>query len=251
MKPTALSAAESDVCESVNALPMALAECFACAKLSAMELTVTQAAEVAGLTARVLQQATASGVLPVQRVAGRTQLIDSAVLQAYLRLSRSGRRWDGRTAKAALDLLDAGETRALSGSELSRLRARLRRISAADIAHRLGATANWYRYRSVNHTRDEVARQVRPTGPTLLEDPRLADRLGLLPGGSDSLYGVVNDLSLVEAESGLILDGEGDIFITERIRNGVGAGLVDLFLFGDARESAAAATELERRAAAC
>jgi hypothetical protein len=216
-----------------------------------MELTVSQAAKLAGVTPRRLQQAAAAGDLPVQRVVGRTQLVDSAVLQAFLRLARSGRRWGGRTARAALDLLDHGDTGELAGSELARLRTRLRGMSAADIAYRLGGTANWYRYRSVD-PRGSVAHRVRTTGPSLLAGPGLADQLGLLPGGSANLYGVVGDLTAAEAEFGLILDGEGDIFLAERSGDdGAGATLVDLFLFGDVRESAAAAGELERRAAAC
>lgn len=229
-----------------------MAEPFGYAKLSAMELTLSRAAEMAGVTTRRLQQATASGDLPVQRVAGRTQLVDSAILAAYLRVSRSGRPWESRTARAALDLLGHAETSALAGSELSRLRSRLRRMKAADIAYRLGGTANWYRFRSVDQTHDQIAQQVRRTGPSLLDDRTLADQLGLLPGASGNLYGVVADLSAAEAEFGLILDGEGDVFLTERTGDdGAGEVLVDVFLFGDARESAAAAVELERRAVAC
>jgi hypothetical protein len=217
-----------------------------------MEVTITSAAHIAGVTARRLQQATASGELPVQRVAGRTQLVDSAILGAFLRQSRAGRRWEARTSRAALDLLGSVASRELAGPELSRLRSRLRRMSAADIAYRLGASANWYRYRSVDHTRDEVAQHVHPTGPSLLDDATQAEQLGLLPGVSSNLYGVVRDLSAAEAELGLILDGEGDVFLVERSETGgTEEALVDLYLFGDARESAAAAAELERRAAAC
>jgi hypothetical protein len=179
-------------------------------------------------------------------------LVDSAILEAFLRLSRSGRRWEAGSAQAALDLLGSAGRGARVEPELTRLRSRLRRMTAADVAHRLGSSANWYRYRSVEHTRDQVAAKVRLTGPSLLADPALAAQLGLLPGASDNVYGVVHDLSTAEAELGLILDGEGDIFLTERSSDGGAAeALVDLYLFGNARESTAAAAELARRAAAC
>ncbi len=217
-----------------------------------MELTISRAAEFAGVTARRLQQAAEAGDLPVQRVAGRTLLIDSAVLAAYLRTSRPGRRWGSRSAQAALELLDDGRTTLLSGSELSRLRTRLRGLSAADIAHRLNAASGWFRYRSVEDGPGGVLERVRATGPSALSDGGLAEQLGLLPGPAHSVFGVVDDLSRAEIELALVLDGEGDIFLVERVGiGGIAQTLVDIFLFGDARESVAAGAELERRGAAC
>ncbi len=217
-----------------------------------MEMTISRAAEVAGVTTRRLQQAAETGDLSVQRVAGRTLLIDSAVLAAYLRTSRSGRRWGHRTARAALELLNDGRTTLLSGSELSRLRSRLSVLSGAGIAHKLNAAAGWFRYRSVGEASAETLAGVRLTGPSALTDERLAEQLSLLPGPASSVFGVVDDLSMAEVELALVPDGEGDIFLAERASAGGTAQiLVDIFLFGDARESAAAELELERRGAAC
>lgn len=133
------------------------------------------------MTTRRLQQAAETGDLSVQRVAGRTLLIDSAVLAAYLRTSRSGRRWGHRTARAALELLNDGRTTLLSGSELSRLRSRLSVLSGAGIAHKLNAAAGWFRYRSVGEASAETLAGVRLTGPSALTDERLAEQLSSCP----------------------------------------------------------------------
>lgn len=172
------------------------------------------------MTTRRLQQAAETGDLSVQRVAGRTLLIDSAVLAAYLRTSRSGRRWGHRTARAALELLNDGRTTLLSGSELSRLRSRLSVLSGAGIAHKLNAAAGWFRYRSVGEASAETLAGVRLTGPSALTDERLAEQLSLLPGPASSVFGVVDDLSMAEVELALVPDGEGDIFLAERASAG-------------------------------
>ncbi len=69
----------------------------------------------------------------------------------------------------------------------------------------------------------------------------------------DVLYGRTTDLDRIESEFGLVLDDEGDIFLAGSAQTGVGefAVLVDLYLFGDARGSHAAAMEIERRAREC
>ena len=217
-----------------------------------MELPLADAARIAGVSARRLQQATAAGDLPPHRVMGRTQSVDSAILLAFMRSARSGRRWGPRSRRAVLDLLTEGETDAMNGSELSRLRSNLRHLGAPEIAHRLGATSNWHRYRSLGIARHDLANHARATGPSILADPQWAELLGLLPGPADNVYGIVDDLTAMEAKLDLLVDAEGDIFLVERSGDGdMAEKLVDLFLFGDTRGSAAAATELQRRAGAC
>lgn len=210
------------------------------------------AAVLAGVGVRRLQQAAAEGVLPVQRVVGQVQLVDSTTLRAFTRASRRGRRWSPRVAQAALELLGEGSTAALEGSELSRLRSGLRVMDAGDIAHRLGAAAGWFRYRSLEFSTEAIADRVELTGPSALRDEQLAARLGLVAGPSVAVFGVVPDLAAAEADLALSVDGEGEVFLAQRDRAGGEVSvLVDMFLMGELRESQAAAAELEGRAVKC
>ncbi|MCL2784441.1 MAG: hypothetical protein FWD55_03190 [Propionibacteriaceae bacterium] len=216
-----------------------------------MELTLAQAAAGAELSVRRFQEAVSSGDLPIHRVVGTTQTVDSAILNAFLRAQAHGRRWAPNTRQAALDLLSGETVTTLTGSALSRLKSRLRTLPVSALAYHLGASRGWYRYRSTDLPRVEVEQEVIPTGPSLLGDTAYATRLGLVAGPSNNLYATVTDLDSTEATLRLIIDSEGDIFLTERTTPTMVASLIDLYLFGDVRESLAAEEELIRRLRAC
>ncbi|MDR0417056.1 MAG: hypothetical protein LBH76_07045 [Propionibacteriaceae bacterium] len=217
-----------------------------------MELTLSQAVDATGGGPRRLQQAVAAGDLPLHRVVGRTQTIEATALQAWLRARGRGRRWDDRTRAAAVRLLDGQPADDLSASSRSRLRGALRAIDAAGLAHRCGASRGWHRFHSATHGRAQVARAVLPTAASGLTEP-LAGQLGLSPGDPGHLYGRAADLDAVESDFGLVLDDEGDITLADNTRTGASdtAVLLDLYLLGDARQSALAAAEIERRARSC
>ena len=216
-----------------------------------MELTLKQAAIQAELSVRRLQEAVSSGDLPLHRVAGTTQTVDSAILNAYLRAQAHGRRWAPHTRQAALDLLRGRAVTTLDGSALSRLKSRLRTLPVSALAYHLGASRGWYRYRCADLTRGEVEQVATPTGPSLLSDAAFATGLGLVAGTSDNLYATVTDLDSAEVTLRLIIDSEGDIFLTERTASTLVVSLIDLYLFGDAREFLAAEAALVQRLRAC
>lgn len=231
--------------------PQGFRECFAYANISGMELTLSQAAKISGQTTRRLQQAVAAGDLPLHGITGRTQTIEATIFQAWTRAQAHGRRWEDSMRLAAISLLEGGGAAALTSPRRSELRSALKALNTAEIAHRLGATRGWFRYRSATGTPDEIATAVMPTGVSGLTR-NLSARLLMSPD-QRQLYGRTNNLERIEAEFGLIVDDEGDIFLADNTRTGSGelAVLVDLYLFGDTRSSRASAAEIERRAAEC
>lgn len=121
-----------------------------------MELTVRSVASQYQRSERFVQQALDSGALPGHRRYGRTVTVDDLAAKAWSRSLASGRRWTQPVRDAALDLLSAGRTLALSASERSRLRRRLRDMQAAQIAHASGGVGSWARYRA--HPSDDMTR---------------------------------------------------------------------------------------------
>ena len=96
-----------------------------------MELTVAQIAGQHGRTPRFVQQAVRSGDLSALRLMGRLAVMDDLAATAWARSLARGRRWSVDVRDVALDLLSTGRTDRLSSSERSRLRSRLRGMSAA------------------------------------------------------------------------------------------------------------------------
>lgn len=218
-----------------------------------MELTLDQAARLTGVSVRRVQAAVASGDLPLHRVVGRSQTVESTILRAWQRSLSTGRRWNDRVRRAAVSLFDSDNvTVELSYSEKSRLRRSLRELDSAGMAHRLGASSGWYRYRAVLADRKLLDREVTPTGLSALTPEQLAG-MGLAAGNSRIFYGIADDLNEAESALGLVLDDEGDVLLTDNHRCGTGdlAALANAYLFGSTRESAAAASALERRLVAC
>ncbi len=213
-----------------------------------MELTLSQAAKISGQTTRRLQQAAAAGDLPLHRMLGRTQTVESTIFQAWMRAQARGRRWEDTMRLAAISLLDGDGGKAVTAPRRSELRSTLKGLDAGEIAHRLGATRGWFRFRSTTHNRSQVATAVTPTGTSGITDSLSAPLM--MARGEDQLYGRTDDLDQVEAQFGLVLDDEGDIFLADNTRTGAGelAVLVDLYLFGDIRSSEMAAHEIGRRA---
>lgn len=206
-----------------------------------MELTVAQVAGQHARTERFVQQAVRSGDLPALRLVGRLVLVDDLAATAWARALAPGRRWAAGVREAALDLLSTGRTDRLSSSERSRLRTRLRGMSAAGMAHAAGGLdGGWARYR--------VARV--PDLPRV--GPSVADQsgLGIVPGAGWVTFVETADLDRLELQHDVILDADGNLGVVERPASDTRAArvLLDSYLLGDARLSAAAGTELERRA---
>lgn len=214
---------------------------FALANICVMELTVAQVAEQYGRTERFVQQAVRSGDLAALRLVGRLALVDDLAAMAWVRALAPGRRWAEEVREAALDLLSTGRTDRLSSSERSRLRSRLRGMSAAAMAHAAGGLGGgWARYRAAN------VPQLSRVGPSVADQAGL----GIVPGAGWVTFVETDDLDRFELAHDVILDADGNLGVVERPVSGPRPArvLLDSYLLGDARLSAAAATELERRA---
>lgn len=218
-----------------------LTDMFAQPKISVMELTTRQIAEQANRSERFVQLALRSGDLPTLRTVGRTAIVDDIAATAWRRRLARGRHWTAEVRDAALDLLSRGETGRLSSSERSRLRARLRVMDASAIAHAAGGQrTGWARYRV------ELVPDLPRIGPSAI-DPA---QLGIVRGEGWVTFVESDDLDRLELDHDVTLDADGNMGVVERAAPDTRAArlLLDAYLLGDARLSAAAAAELEGRA---
>lgn len=212
----------------------------AVANICVMELTISDVARQYARSDRFVQQALTRGRLHGHRRLGRQVTVDDVAARSWARSLGRGRVWEDETAAAALDLLDTGDTDRLSTSARSRLRSRLRVMTAQQMAHALGGLRSWARYRG--------------TAPVDAErvGPSTASEIGLgLVGGEDWMTFIrVADLDTFELDHDVVLDADGNLGVVQREAGMTGRSraLVDTYLLGDARQSAAAAAALEERA---
>lgn len=220
--------------------PQLLTYIRAKANISVMELTVSEAAHQFGRSDRFVQQAINDGRLAGHRRLGRQVTVDDIAARAWARALGRGRVWAPETAAAALDLLENGETTRLSSSERSRLRSRLRSMSAQQIAHATGGVGVWARYRGTTPVDADSI------GPSAVAPSELG-----LVGGNDWMAFVRTDrLDSFELDHDVVLDADGNLGVVERNRRDdrQARALLDTYLLGDARQSAAAGDALEDRA---
>ena len=205
-----------------------------------MELTLAQVAEQHGRSERFVQLAVRAGDLSPLRQVGRTFIVDALAATAWARSRARGRRWAPQVLNGALDLLSDGRTSALTASERSRLRARLRTMSAAEMAHAAGGLGPWSRYRTTE------APDLPRIGPSAVD----LSSLGLVPERGWLTFISVEHLDAFELAHDVTLDADGNLGVIERptIDQRSARVLLDAYLLGDVRLSAAAGSELERRA---
>jgi len=198
-----------------------------------MEVTTREAARQLGVSQRQVQRIAKSGRISHRSVAGRT-VISGRSLVALSRSATRGRRWDERTVQAACELLERGHTERLSGSQRSRLRARLRNASAAELAL------------NVLGERVTLWRSTRP------EERRLgAGADGLSATGDSINVKVTESATALARRLRLLDDGDGDIVVVE-LATTAAAVVADiaLYAYGDERTSTAARERIEARQAA-
>lgn len=113
-------------------------------------------------------------------------------------------------------------------------------MSVQQIAHASGGLGAWARYR----TYQEV--QVDPIGPSSIESVEL----GIISGESLIRFGRVGSLDEFERNQDVIPDADGNLGIVERadVDRRRARILLDVYLLGDARMSAAAGELLEEMA---
>jgi hypothetical protein len=194
--------------------------------------TSRAAASQLGLSRREVNRAVRSGRIVSARIGDRNVVSDRAVVAAS-RTAGRGRRWSPLTARAALELLESGNTDLVRGSERSRLKARLRAAGARELGYQLlaGRVSLW--------------RRTSATGARV--ESALAASLGLAADGGLAVD-VAADVGRRARELRLVEDSEGDVLLVEgdeRARRVLEA--VGLYAFGSTRESGAAEAWLRER----
>ena len=195
-----------------------------------MEVDTHSAAAQLGLSQRQVQRLARGGRVVSRSVAGRT-VVAGRSLVAASRSAARGRRWDEQTVAAACDLLDHGQTERISGSQRSRLRARVRDILVADLAYQ------------VLGNRVTLWRSTRPaTGsPGGSMD-------GLSDTGTRLEVKVTQDAAAFARRARLLEDPDGDTILVE-LDADAAAVIEDiaLYAYGDERTSSAAKQRVEAR----
>lgn len=205
-----------------------------------MELTVAETARQYGRSDRFVQRSLAEGWLSGHRRLGRQVTIDDIAARAWARSLGRGRVWVDETAAAAMDVLDTGTTERLDASARSRLRSRLRSMTAQELAHAVGGIGPWARYRG------EAPADATHIGPSALSSAEL----GLVGEGDWMTFIQTDDLDAFEIDHDVVLDADGNLGVVQResVDDRRPRGLLDTYLLGDARQSASAAMMLEKGA---
>ena len=205
-----------------------------------MEMTVAGAARVAGVAPRTVQRALKSGHLGMARLVGRQLTTDDLAVQAWIRTTFRGRKWSTKIRNAAIDMLSSERAVSISATERSRLRSALREMSARQIASS-SWPGIWARYRMLGSV--DVSR----IGPSAVE----LTELGIIPGESWMHFAQVDSLDRFESTQPVIADPDGDLVVIEReLDDRRARQLIDVYVLGDARESAAAGRNIEELARA-
>ncbi|MFC5994487.1 hypothetical protein ACFQE5_09720 [Pseudonocardia hispaniensis] len=169
-----------------------------------MELTVADAAERLGVTTRQVQHLAARG--DIQTVA--RGLVDATSVARHLAVHATVHRraWAEMTAWAAVALLSGVAPEWLGASQVSRLRGRLRSLTAAQLVERARNRARVTRY--VGHSRagDRVAAE-------LVAASRASASLGLADMSGVDGYLPVGDVAGLIRRHGLKRDEEGHVIL--------------------------------------
>lgn len=180
-----------------------------------MELTIAEAAVRLGVTPRQAQRLAAEGRLQVVRRVGRTLLVEDTGVAEMARTNRPGRRWNARTAWAAVEVLEHGSTNRITGSTASRLRRRLSQFSPEDLVHLAGDRAQTLRLTQTRRRRPVLEEELTLSGRSALSVPAVAARLGLSGGDAGIVEGYLirDQLAAARDRFGLVADADGEVFL--------------------------------------
>jgi hypothetical protein len=192
-----------------------------------MHLSTSQAAVELGISPRQLRRTVVAGRIVATKY-GTSHAFSPRQLQALERTAHRGRNWTDPSCRAALDLLATGETSELIGTERSRLKQRLRNSDVGSLAGQiLRGRVSLRRAASPEIKRSYVS--------------ALVGELGLSAGGGLGVL-ISRDADRVARKARLGLDDSGDVAVVEgeEVHRRVLEALA-LYVYGDARESSAAA----------
>lgn len=198
-----------------------------------MDTVTREAASQLGVSQRQVQRLAHTGRIISRDIAGRKVISQKSIVAASRSMER-GRRWDERTVAAAAELLEVGATERVTGSQRSRLRARLRTITIEELAyHALGDRVTMWRRTGTAPARSSAT----PDGFT-----STGDQLEIT---------VTQNAAAFARHQRLLEDTDGDILLVE-INTDAPAVIEDiaLYAYGDTRTSSAAQRRIEARRAA-
>jgi hypothetical protein len=174
-----------------------------------------------------MRRAAVSGRI-VSVKAGAAHAFSPRQVQALERTAHRGRDWSSTTQRAALDLLAAGKTVELTGTERSRLKQRIRSSNVGALSGKIIRDRVTLRRAASNETKQSFRSQ-------------LAGELGLSASGGLGVL-VAKDSAHAARRARLGRDDSGDIAVVEgEQKHSKVLEAMALFVYGDARESAAAA----------
>jgi len=180
------------------------------------EMSVRDAATTLGVTSRQVERLAHVGDVVVTRRVGRSLLLDSSSVHRCAQMGRrQGRPWSEQAAWGALALLSGGSVDWLPSAHRTRLRDRLRRSTADEVAYLARRRqARILRMRGWGGEMTGPGSVLIAGGVSALDaDPVLAERFGLTTGHHEGVDGYVHTAhveALVDA-FGLVPDLEGDV----------------------------------------
>lgn len=207
---------------------------------------VSDAAERLGVSTRQVQHLVASGDL--RQVA--RGLVDETSVERFIAVRGGSRRraWSEPTAWGAVALLSGADADWMGERQRSRLRARLRELSAVELVERARDRAVVTRYRAHSSAGKYLLAE-------LVHPVNAAGRLGLADINDIDGYLAVDDLVGVVSRHGLARDEEGQVTLRattialDLVRDLMGRGVVlaaiDLAESLDVRERRAGLDALE------
>jgi excisionase family DNA binding protein len=195
----------------------------------AEQMTSAEVARQLGIGVRQVERLVASGELAGVGVVGRALLVDAVSVQRLRdRGVAKGRPWSAETVRAAIDLLRTGQTERLERSQRSRLRAKLRTMTARDLVRAVRRRADVTRYRASASFIAELRDRVLLTGAAAADaDRKTAAALGLVMARRDMVDGYVDGATAAR----LI----GDYFLAEDVQGNVALRVVDTMFAEGAR----------------
>jgi hypothetical protein len=188
--------------DSAQAEPQ-LADRFVYAKLSVVSLmAVSEAAERLRVSTRQVQHLVARGELR-QLARG---VIDETSVERLLAVRQGShkRAWSEATAWGAVSLLSGGDAEWMGETQRSRLRSRLRGLSATELVERARQRADVTRYRAHSSAGRHLL-------GILVYATNVAGRLGLAETNDVDGYIAAADVASVVRNHGLIRDDEGPV----------------------------------------
>ncbi|MDH6284538.1 hypothetical protein [Prescottella agglutinans] len=180
------------------------------------EMSVVDAATTLGVSSRQVERLAQAGDVVVTRRVGRSMLLDSSSVHRCAQMGRRrGRPWSEQAAWGALGLLSGLSVDWLPAAHRTRLRDRLRRSTADEVAYfARRRQARILRMRGWGAEMTGPGSVLIAGGVSALDaDLQLAERFGLTTGHRDGVDGYVlaAHVEAIVGAFGLVPDLEGDV----------------------------------------